>query len=128
MGATTNTGRTRSRRAQSLNSILNGQGPVLYGYGAVRVGVTLEFELLDSEFQSFLNPAIPPGGMIRVVTSNSGITFFPQTVPVTFNGSKCVITTTPVPDPGSVLIILPWNESLRGPNGEWVSGCVLDVP
>ena len=62
MGATTNTGRTRSRRAQALNSIINGQSSTLFFYGAtVGVGGVISVNTYDLELNGYVNMASPVG-------------------------------------------------------------------
>ena len=127
MGATTNTGRTRSRRAQALNSIINGQSSTLFFYGAtVGVGGVISVNTYDLELNGYVNMASPVGATIKVGLLN-GTGYFPQAVPLTINTGFIQFTTTPAATSGDNLMILPWNEGIRGQNGEWFNGVILDV-
>lgn len=127
MGATTNTGRTRSRRAQALNSIINGQASTLFFYGATAVGAgQIDVGCYDLDLNAYVNMASPIGATIKIVLLN-GTGSHPQTVPVTITSNFVQFTTSPAAVAFDNLMILPWQEGVRGQNGEWFNGAILDV-
>lgn len=127
MGATTNSGRTRNRRAQSLSSIANGQGAQIYPFNAV-VDVTglVTVGLYDEQVEDYTAGALAPGAMIRGIAIN-GTGKTPFNVPVTLVGFEISFS------PGIVLVaadniqLSAWNEDIRGANGEWMAGAILSL-
>lgn len=101
---------------------------MIYAYGVTIVGVTLTFSIYDSSFNLVSSPAIPPGAKLRVITSPDGVVFTEQALPISEAAGIVTITPAVPPVSGDLLIILPWNEGLRGSRGEWVSAAILDVP
>lgn len=127
MGATTNTGRTRSRRAQALNSIINGQASTLFFYGAAAVGAgQIDVGCYDSDLNPYVNIASPIGATLKVILLNA-TGYHPQTVPLTITSGFAQFTTSPAAVANDNVMILPWNEGIRGQNGEWFNGAILDV-
>lgn len=127
MGATTKQGRTRNRRAQALNTIINGQQPTLYFYTCgVGVGGEITIGIWDETLTPYPNANLAPDAVIRGILLN-GTGAHPFTAPVTLSGESIVFTPSPAPVLNDNLLILSWNEDLRGKNGEWFAGAMLDV-
>lgn len=128
MGATTNTGRTRSRRSQALNTVLNGQGPTIYGFQTTSASPGIvSFNVWNADLFPYTAFANPPAPQLRVMVQNGSGNFF-ETVPFTVSGQEITFTVVNVPLAGDHVIVLPWNEELRGQNGEWLAGCILELP
>ncbi len=127
MGATTRNGRTRSRRAQAPSTFTSGQPPVLYAYGASKHGADLWFNLYDSSFSPPALMLIQPTGKLRFVQSTDGVTFTFGKATVVWDEGNIKFTPPIVPAIGDILIILPWNEAVRGPSNEWIAGSILDI-
>jgi hypothetical protein len=127
MGATTKSGRTRNRRAQALNTIINGQGATLYFYscnvdgaGVVTIG------LWSSELSPYPLAIAPPSPKLRIILVNA-IGIYPQEVDFVLTDEIITFSPTPAPVGGNNIAILAWNEDLRGANGEWFNGGIMDV-
>lgn len=128
MGATTNYGRTRNRRAQALNTVLNGQAPTIYAFQCTSPSPgTISFNVWNADLVPYTDFANPPSPTLRVTVQTGSGLFF-ETVPFTVAGQEITFTVVNPPLSGDHVIILPWNESLRGANGEWLAGAVLEIP
>jgi hypothetical protein len=128
MGRSTKNGRTRNRRVQQLASVIQGQPPVLALALLEIVSTTVhKLTAFGSELTEAENLAIAPGATLRVIVSTV-LANTPENATVTAVGGVLTITTATPLNSGDSLVVLPWNEGVRGQNGEWLAMTIAQVP
>jgi hypothetical protein len=128
MSATTKTGRTRNRREVQLQDQTQGFSPQLLGIAPARGGGnSFSFTLWDQNGAPTDGLQYSTGSTLRIITL-TGLGNIAETAPAAVSLGNVVTVTpaTPIAS-GDLVLILPWNQDIRGLNGEWIAGVIFEL-